>query len=107
MDDNNGDWTSLVSGANAAQSGRPVGWDLVDHDVAVIDTATHGVTYVRHLMNICMALAVNPATAKSRSSARTRPTKCASSRTCSNGRFLRVSWRGLGRERRRHVHPST
>ncbi|MBK7876384.1 MAG: beta-propeller fold lactonase family protein [Planctomycetes bacterium] len=60
-DDFTGDWTSLVSGANAAQSGRPVGWDLVDKDVAIVDTATNGVTYARRLMNIGMALAVNPA----------------------------------------------
>ncbi len=62
MDDNNHDWTALVSGAGAASSGRPVGWDLPDHDVAIIDTQTSGVTYASGLMNICMALAVNPAT---------------------------------------------
>ena len=60
-DDFTGDWTNLVSGANAAQSGRPVGWDLTDKDVAIVDTATNGVTYARRLMNIGMALAVNPA----------------------------------------------
>ncbi|HUR26867.1 MAG TPA: hypothetical protein VM509_01665, partial [Planctomycetota bacterium] len=60
MDDNNHDWTSFVSGANAAQSGRLVGWDVADNDVAVIDTATLGVSYVKHMMNICMAIAVNP-----------------------------------------------
>src|SRR5262245_30636377 len=61
MDDNNGNWTSLVSGAQAAKSGRPVGWDLPDRDVAVIDAATLGVTWVNRLMNINMAIAVNPA----------------------------------------------
>ncbi|MBK8180540.1 MAG: beta-propeller fold lactonase family protein [Planctomycetes bacterium] len=61
MDDNNHDWTPWVSGPNAAQSGRPVGWSLADHDVAVIDSAGLGVRYVRHLMNICMAMTVNPA----------------------------------------------
>lgn len=60
MDDNGGDWTHLVSGQDAALSGRPVGWDLADNDVAIIDVASLSVTYVRHLMNICMALAVNP-----------------------------------------------
>ncbi|NNM28496.1 MAG: hypothetical protein HKO57_03185, partial [Akkermansiaceae bacterium] len=61
-DDNGTDWTPWVSGANAAASGRPVGWDLLDHDVAIIDTATNGVTYAGGLMNICMAIAVHPAT---------------------------------------------
>lgn len=62
LDDNNHDWTPLVSGAAAAQSGRLPGWDLYDHDVAIIDTATLGVRYATGCMNICMALAVNPAT---------------------------------------------
>lgn len=61
MDDNSGDWTALVSGANASLSGRPAGWDLSDNDVAIIDAASLSVTYAKHLMNICMALAVNPA----------------------------------------------
>ena len=60
-DDNNGDWTEYVSGTNSIFSGRPRGWDLPDHDVAVIDTATLAVSYVTGLMNICMDLAVNPA----------------------------------------------
>jgi YVTN family beta-propeller protein len=61
MDDNNHDWTAKVSGANAADSGRPVGWDLPDRDLAVINTSTLGVTYATGLMNICMSVAVNPA----------------------------------------------
>ena len=60
-DDNGGNWTSLVSGGQAAKSGRPVGWDLADHDLAVVDTSTLAVSYVRRLMNIGMALGVNPA----------------------------------------------
>ncbi len=60
MDDNGGDWTDFVSGPQAAQSGRPTGWDVTDHDVAVIDAATLGVTYADRLMNINMALAVHP-----------------------------------------------
>ena len=62
MDDNGGDWTSFVSGPQAALSGRPAGWDLVDHDLAIIDSATLDVSYVRGLMNLCMAVAVNPST---------------------------------------------
>lgn len=61
MDDNVHNWTSLVSGADAAKSNRPVNWDLYDNDIAIIDTATLGVTYTKHLMNICMGIAVNPA----------------------------------------------
>ncbi len=64
MDDNNRNWTSMVSGANAALSGRVVGWDVVDNDVAIIDTASLAVTYATRLMNLCMALGVNPATGK-------------------------------------------
>ncbi|MBK7642382.1 MAG: hypothetical protein IPJ19_04950 [Planctomycetes bacterium] len=60
MDDNAHDWTGLVSGPNASLSGRPVGWDLADDDVAVIDTGSLGVSYAHGLMNICMGIAVNP-----------------------------------------------
>jgi YVTN family beta-propeller protein len=60
MDDNKGDWTEWVSGTNAAQSGRIAGWDLPDRDVAIIDTSTWDVTYAHRLMNICMAMGVNP-----------------------------------------------
>jgi len=60
-DDFTGNWTSLVSGANAGLSGRPVGWDLVDKDIAIVDTsAGNAITYARRLMNIGMALAVHP-----------------------------------------------
>src|SRR5690606_30100907 len=45
----------------AARSGRRPGWDLPDHDVAIIDTASLSVQYQSRLMNINMALAVNPA----------------------------------------------
>ncbi len=62
FDDNNRDWTSLVSGANAARSGRPVGWDLADHDCAIIDASSLSVSYSRGLMNICMSVGVNPVT---------------------------------------------
>ncbi|MBY0312068.1 MAG: hypothetical protein K2W85_08365 [Phycisphaerales bacterium] len=61
-DDNNRDWTNWVSGASAASSGRRVGWTIPDNDLGIIDTATGNVTYANRLMNICMALAVNPAT---------------------------------------------
>jgi YVTN family beta-propeller protein len=60
MDDNNGDWTEWVSGANAPSSGRIVGWDLPDRDLAIINTSTFEVSYAHRLMNICMSLGVNP-----------------------------------------------
>ncbi len=60
-DDNIGDWTEFVSGSLASASGRRPGWNLLDHDLAVIDVETLGVRYVTGLMNIGMALAVNPA----------------------------------------------
>jgi YVTN family beta-propeller protein len=63
-DDNNADWTEFVSGTNAARSRRVVGWDMPDRDVAVIDTSTFSVSYIHGLMNICMDLAVNPASGK-------------------------------------------
>ncbi|GAB5497410.1 MAG: hypothetical protein Phyf2KO_24900 [Phycisphaerales bacterium] len=61
-DDNGVDWSEFVSGAQADLSGRVVGWDLADHDVAIIDANSLGVTYQTGLMNACMALGVNPAT---------------------------------------------
>lgn len=60
MDDNGGDWSDFVGGPQAALSGRPVGWDLADHDVARVTASTLAVTYTQGLMNLCMALAVHP-----------------------------------------------
>ncbi|MCH7958863.1 MAG: beta-propeller fold lactonase family protein [Candidatus Hydrogenedentes bacterium] len=62
MDDNGGDWSSIVDGVNSLDSGRVFGWDMLDNDVAVIDTASFAVTYATGMMNICMAIAFNPAT---------------------------------------------
>src|SRR5439155_21203962 len=64
MDDNNGDWTEFISGTNSAVSGRPPGWDMPDRDVAIIDAGTLQITYATGLMNICMDVAVNPASGK-------------------------------------------
>ncbi|HET9484902.1 MAG TPA: hypothetical protein VFO79_13165, partial [Xanthomonadales bacterium] len=60
-DDNARDWTEFVSGSLASASGRRTGWDLPDHDLASIDAATLAVRYTSGLMNIGMAIAVNPA----------------------------------------------
>ncbi|MEX2218866.1 MAG: hypothetical protein WD749_08905 [Phycisphaerales bacterium] len=64
MDDNNRDWTAMVSGPQALQrSGRIPGWDMPDRDLAVIDASSLSVSsYATGLMNICMAMGVNPAT---------------------------------------------
>ena len=62
FDDNNGDWTDLVSGANAGKSGRPVGWKLLDNDLASINADTLNIGYAKRLMNLCMSVGVNPAT---------------------------------------------
>lgn len=64
MDDNGGDWTEWVTGAKASLSGRLQGWDMPDRDVAAIDANSLQVAYIHRLMNICMAVAVNPATGK-------------------------------------------
>ena len=64
LDDQQTDWTEYVSGAKAPLSGRPVGWDMPDRDLAIIDTVTHELGYVSGLMNICMDVAVNPVTGR-------------------------------------------
>jgi YVTN family beta-propeller protein len=64
MDDNQGDWTEFIRGTNAAFTGRIPGWNMPDHDLAVIDAANFSVSYANGLMNICMAVAVNPASGK-------------------------------------------
>lgn len=69
MDDNGGDWTTLVSGpvipgTSANKSGRVEGWDLYDHDLAFIDADSLDTYYATGLMNICMAVGVNPATGR-------------------------------------------
>lgn len=60
LDDNQRDWTEFVSGANAPLTQRIPGWDLPDRDLAILDTADFSVTYATGLMNLCMALEVNP-----------------------------------------------
>jgi DNA-binding beta-propeller fold protein YncE len=61
MDDNQGDWTEFIRGTNAAFTGRTPGWNIPDHDLGVIDASDFSIRYATGLMNICMALAVNPA----------------------------------------------
>lgn len=63
MDDNNTDWTFYVSG-NANSARRVPGWDMLDHDVAVIDANTLAISYLTDMMQACAALAVQPASGK-------------------------------------------
>jgi len=90
IDDNDHDWTNMVSGADAAVSGRLVGWDLRDHDVAIIATNGLGVRYARGLMNICMALSVNPGSGRV-TVVGTEATNEIRFEPVVNGRFLRVN----------------
>ena len=60
-DVNNADWTAFVSGPGAVFSGRKPGWTLLDHDLAFVDAETLDVRYEGELMNLVLALAVNPA----------------------------------------------
>ncbi len=62
LDDNNGDWTRFVSGSQAGASDRVQGWDLPDRDVAAVDASSLQVEYQTRLMNLVMALDVNPVT---------------------------------------------
>src|SRR5260221_14613646 len=61
LDDNQRDWTEFVSGTNAPLTQRVHGWDLPDRDLAIVDTSDFSVAYATGLMNVCMALDVNPA----------------------------------------------
>lgn len=64
MDDNNHDWTALVSGNSAAASNRVRGWDVLDNDVAVVDANTLQISYLTGMMNLVMAIGVNPVTSQ-------------------------------------------
>ncbi|MFT5108724.1 MAG: YVTN family beta-propeller protein [Pseudoalteromonas tetraodonis] len=61
LDDNSGNWTAMVSGSLASASGRIQGWGLMDHDVGIVALSPGPADgYAGSLMNICMAIAVNP-----------------------------------------------
>ncbi|MEL6984134.1 MAG: hypothetical protein AAFO29_17040, partial [Actinomycetota bacterium] len=91
LDDNGGDWSRFVTGDLAAQADRVPGWDLPDRDVAVIDTASLDVSYQRNLMNMVMAVAVNPATAEV-TAVGTEAINEVRFEPVLNGRFLRVNY---------------
>ncbi len=60
MDDNNHDWSNLVSGEDAGLSRRVKGWDLPDRDIFVIDANSFQLDYHKRLMTMVMALDINP-----------------------------------------------
>lgn len=65
VDDNNADFTKFITDNFnwAALTGRPLNWDMLDNDIAVIeDDGIGGVdqTHATDLMNIVMAIAVSP-----------------------------------------------
>ncbi len=65
LDDNNADWSIFVSGSLSTLGGlggRVAGWDLPQRAVAMINANTLAVTYQSRLMNILMAMAVQPGT---------------------------------------------
>lgn len=64
MDDNDGDWSAVISGEYAEVSRRVPGWDLPDRDVFTIDANDLEVRYQKRLMNLVMALAIHPKTNK-------------------------------------------
>ena len=95
MDDNGGDWSSYINGAQAGLSGRVGGWDMLDHDMAQIDTQSLAVSYTSRLMNLNAALAVSPLDGRvmvvgtdATNEVRYQPNL--------NGKFLRVVYAGVG-----------
>jgi len=64
LDENGEDWSIFLNGSLARQgtnADRVAGWDLIDRDIAVVNTATNAVSYQGGPLNLVMALAVNPA----------------------------------------------
>ncbi len=91
LDDNNGNWTSFISGSLANESHRIQGWDLPDRDVAILNANNLSVSYKQHLMNILMALSVNPATGEI-TVVGTDATNEIRYEPNLNGRFMRINW---------------
>ena len=61
MDSNNADWSLYIDGGGEGAR-RNIGWTLFDNDVVVIDANTNAVSYLTSMMNIVMALDVQPTT---------------------------------------------
>ncbi len=65
LDENGKDWSTFINGSHAQQgtnADRVANWDLIDRDIAVVNTANNAVTYQGGVLNMVMALAVNPTT---------------------------------------------
>jgi YVTN family beta-propeller protein len=65
LDENGKDWSIFINGSLARQgtnADRVPDWDLIDRDIAVVNTTNNAVTYQGGVLNMVMALAVNPAT---------------------------------------------
>lgn len=95
LDDRGTNWSSFVSGAQAVASGRPVGWDMPDNDVAVIVSSTLSLSYGKRLLNANMALAVNPATFEV-ATVGTQAINEVRFEPNLNGRFVRVQFAKVG-----------
>lgn len=94
LDDNGRSWKRWVSGganANWGARARVAGWDLVDRDVAIVDTASQAVSYQGGMLNIVMAMAVNPASGRV-AVVGTDATNEVRFEPLLNGRFLRVEY---------------
>lgn len=90
MDDNGGDWTDFVSGSEASKSFRVPGWRVLDRDVATINAKNLRLGYIEGLMNLVMAVAVNPASGRV-SAVGTDGINEVRFEPILNGRFLRVN----------------
>jgi YVTN family beta-propeller protein len=65
LDENGKNWATFINGSLAQQgtnADRAPGWDLIDRDIAIVNTSTNTVTYQGGPLNIVMALSVNPTT---------------------------------------------
>ncbi|HUR26865.1 MAG TPA: hypothetical protein VM509_01655 [Planctomycetota bacterium] len=91
VDDRGANWTSFISGSQSTKSGRPIGWDLSDNDIAVINANTLSVSYARRLMNACMSIGVVPSTGEV-AIVGTEATNEVRFEPNLNGRFVRVKF---------------
>ena len=87
VDDNNGNWTNVISGGAGV---RVQGWDMLDRDVVVMNANSNSVSYQRTLGNILMAMDVNPQTGRV-SVVGTDATNEIRFEPVLNGKFLRVN----------------
>ncbi len=94
-DDNRADWTDFVSGPLASASGRIPGWTLNDRDLAIVDAASLAVRYESGLLNIGMALAINPASGEA-TLVGTEATNEIRFEPIVNGKFVRVKLARVG-----------